>query len=309
MASWLVKAMAQRAIGVLPNPHHWNEFLQERNHSLELTDERFDCSLRNCRYHLDQFQRYRSTTSANFSVFEIGTGWFAVVPIGLFLCGATKVWTWDIAPLLKLDRLKLAIRRFLELEQAGLLREHLSPRSERITLLREVMELSGPAKGPAQLLEKLGIHYRIGNARSTELPAQSVDLIVSDVVLEYLSPVSLSKIFREFRRISAPGAVMSHSINLSDEYASFDPKITSFNFLRYPDWLWRCMSNPIIPLNRLRISDYRRAFDENRFQIIGETDIHGDPAELARTPLAKRFRAYPDEDLLVTGARLVAVPR
>src|SRR5882724_258047 len=62
MASWLVKAIAQRSIGALPNPHYWNELLQERvAHSLELTDERFDCSLRNCRNHLEQFRRYGST--------------------------------------------------------------------------------------------------------------------------------------------------------------------------------------------------------------------------------------------------------
>jgi hypothetical protein len=309
MTSWVVKAIAQRAIGALPSSHYWNELLQQLANSLELTDERFDCSLRNCRYHLDHFRRYQSTTSANFSAFELGTGWFAVVPIGLFLCGARTIWTWDVAPLLKLKRLKLAICRFLELEQAGSLQEHLRPLPERITLLREVMKLGGPTEGPTQLLERLGIHYRIGNARLTGLPPQSVDLIVSDVVLEHLSAVSLSEILQEFRRISAPDAVMSHWIDLSDQYASFDPKITKFNFLRYPNWLWRCLNNPIIPLNRLRISDYRRAFNDNGFQIVDETDFQGDPAELERTPLARRFRGYPVEDLSVIGTQLVAVPR
>jgi hypothetical protein len=304
-----VKAIAQLAIGALPSSHYWNELLQQLTNSLELTDERFGCSLRNCRYHLDQFRRYQTGGPANFSAFELGTGWFAVVPIGLFLCGAGTIWTWDVAPLLKLNRLKLAIRRFLELEQAGSLQEHFHPLPERITLLREVMKLGGPTEGPTKLLEKLGIHYRIGNARLTGLPPQSVDLIVSDVVLEHLSPASLTEILQEFRRISVRDAVMSHWIDLSDQYASFDPKITKFNFLRYPNWLWLCLNNPIIPLNRLRISDYRRAFHDHGFQIVEETDFQGDPAELERTPLARRFRGYPVEDLSVIGTRLVAVPR
>jgi hypothetical protein len=78
MASWLVKALVQRGIGALPNPHYWNELFQDRvTHSLDLTKERFEVSLGNCRNHLEQLQRYGSTaTSGSFSAFELGTGWF-----------------------------------------------------------------------------------------------------------------------------------------------------------------------------------------------------------------------------------------
>jgi hypothetical protein len=162
--------------------------------------------------------------------------------------------------------------------------------------------------GPAELLEGLGIHYRIGNASRSGLPPQSVDLIVSDVVFEYLSPEQLFEILQEFRRISAPDAVLSHTISLDDQYASYDSGITQFNFLRFPDWTWRCLSNPIIPLNRLRVTDYRRAFSESGFQVVDEISQRGDPAELARTPLAARFRGYSIEDLLVIHTWLVAIP-
>src|SRR5438270_9010803 len=103
MASWLMKAMVQRGIAALPNPHYWNELLQDRvTHSLELTNARFEDGLGNCRKHLEQLRRYGSTATDSFSAFELGTGWFPVVSIGLFLCGAREVWTWDIAPLLRL---------------------------------------------------------------------------------------------------------------------------------------------------------------------------------------------------------------
>ncbi len=166
MASWLVKALVQRGIGALPNPHYWNELLQARvTHSLDLTEERFEVSLRNCRNHLEQLQLSGSTaTRSSFSALELGTGWFPTVPIGLFLCGAREVWTWDIAPLLRRDRLKLTIRRFLELEQGQGLRGHFHALPERLTRLREVMALCEQAEelGPAALLERLGIHYRTG---------------------------------------------------------------------------------------------------------------------------------------------------
>jgi hypothetical protein len=43
-------------------------------------------------------------------------------------------------------------------------------------------------------------------------------------------------------------------------------------------------------LNRLRVSDYRRVFSEGGFQIVDETSQRGGPTELARMPLAARFR-------------------
>jgi Methyltransferase domain len=313
MGSWLVKALVQRGIGALPNPHYWNELLQDRvTHSLDLTKERFEISLRNCQNHLEQLQRSGSTATSNsFSAFELGTGWFPTVSIGLFLCGAREVWTWDIAPFLTCDRLKLTIRRFLGLEQGQGPLGHFPALPERLSRLREVMALceSPEGLGPAETLERLGIYYRIGNASRSGLPPQSVDLIVSDVVFEYLSPEELFEILQEFRRIAAPDAVMSHTISLDDQYAAYDPGITQFNFLRFSDRAWRWLNNPIIPLNRLRVSDYRRVFSESGFQVVDETNQRGDPAELARTPLAARFRGYSVEDLLVIHTWLVAIPQ
>ena len=311
MASWLVKAMVQRGIGALPYPHFWNGLLQDWvTHSTRLTDEVFFENLSNCGLHLANLQRYNSTTLRHFSAFELGTGWFPVVPIGLFLCGAREVWTWDIAPLLKLDRLKDVIARFLELEERQLLKSRLDALPERLALLRAVMTGRDSSNSePTQLLEGLNIHYRIGNATRSRLPPASIDLIVSDVVLEHPSPAQLTEILHEFRRIAAPEAVMSHSIALDDQYSGRDPRITQFNFLRFSDRMWRWINNPIIPLNRLRISDYRRLFSESGFQIVEETSRRGDPAELARVPLAEHFRQYSLEDLLVTYTRLAANPR
>ena len=168
MVSWLVKALVQRGISALPNPHYWNELFQDRvTHSLELTKERFETSLRNCRNHLEQLTRFGSpTTAGSFSAFELGTGWYPTVPIGLFLGGAREVWTWDILPFLRSNRLEIAIRHFLELEQAQGLRNHIHVLPERLARLHEVMALceSPGGLGPAELLERLDIRYRVGNA-------------------------------------------------------------------------------------------------------------------------------------------------
>ena len=90
MGSWLPKAIVQRGIGALPNPHYWNELLQDRvTHSLELTDERFEDSLRNCRNHLEQLRRYGSTAAdSGFSVFELGTSRSSIFCVSRIGCSA-----------------------------------------------------------------------------------------------------------------------------------------------------------------------------------------------------------------------------
>ena len=169
---------------------------------------------------------------------------------------------------------------------------HFQALPERLSRWREVLALCEQPEGlgPAELLERLGIHYWIGSASRSGLPPQSVHLIVSDVVFEYLSPEELFDILQEFRRIAAPDAVMRHTISLDDQYAAYDSELTQFNLLHFSDRAWRWLNNPIIPLNRLRVSDYRRAFSEGGFQIVDETSQRGGPTELARTPLAARFR-------------------
>jgi hypothetical protein len=94
--------------------HLWNELLQERvTRSLQLTS-RFEASLHNCRNHLEQRACLGGRAkSSDFSVFELGTGWFPTVAIALYVCGAREIWTLDIAALLRRERLKQTARRFL----------------------------------------------------------------------------------------------------------------------------------------------------------------------------------------------------
>jgi predicted nicotinamide N-methyase len=202
MARWLLKAVMQRGVGALPHPHLWNRLLQDwLTGSTQLTDEIFAKNLNNSKIHLANLRRHGPTVLDSFSVFELGTGWFPVVSIALSLCGARQIWTWDIAPLLTLDRLRGVIDRFLTLEEEGALKNDLSALPDRLALLREVRTRcnSGEKCQLAELLKRLNIHYQIRNAAQSGLPPQSVDLIVSDVVLEYISLERLSEIFHEFR--------------------------------------------------------------------------------------------------------------
>lgn len=310
MSSWVLKAAAQRFIGVLPDPHYWNELFQRRvTRSYGLTAESLADKLGRCRTHLEHLRAFRPRNSGDFTVFELGTGWYPAAPIGFFLCGAREVWTWDIVPHLKLEGVRSLLNQLIQLDLAGELRQHLPGLlPERLGNLRAVA-IDRSALHPNELLERLSIHYRIGDAAHSGLGSGSLDLITSAAVLEYISSEALTRIFAEFRRIAAPDAVMSHWIAVDDQYALHDPSITSYNFLRFSDRSWRWINNPIIPQKRLRITDYRRMLRDAGFGISDETvTLYGNPTDLAKVPLASRFRVYSHDDLLVLRAWLAAVP-
>jgi hypothetical protein len=54
---------------------------------------------------------------------EIGTGPWPIVPIGLYLLGASEIWTSDIVPLLQRDTLRRTIELFCEFRNEGFLGE------------------------------------------------------------------------------------------------------------------------------------------------------------------------------------------
>ena len=310
MPSWLLKAVTQRLIGALPNPHFWNGLLQTRiTGSIRLASR----SIRGEAGRVPKAARYlralRQATPCDFTALELGTGWFPVVPIGLFLCGASQVWTWDITEHLRLDRVRFVLESFLRLDAASALRRHLPDvRPERFNKLREVAA-DRSLTTPARLLERLSIEYRIGDATHSGIAPGSVDLVTSSAVLEVLPIEALTPLFGEFLRVAATEAVMSHRIVMSDYYASFDCHITPLNFLKFSDRTWRWLNNPIVPFNRLRITDYRRVLRDVGFKIIDETVVDRcDASMLAKINLAPRFRCYPEEDLLVLQAWVAATP-
>ncbi|MDP9333501.1 MAG: class I SAM-dependent methyltransferase [Actinomycetota bacterium] len=311
MPSWLIKSATHRAISILPCSQRWNELLQTHvTKSLVFTPAGFSQRLDCCRIHLEHFFA-ASPGREQFTALELGTGWYPVVPVGLFLCGASEVWTYDIAPLLQRGRVERTLRAFYEFAADGALQQRLPwVIPERLERLREALESAATSRTGSHraLLESLNIHLFVQDARATGLASASVDLFVSTGVLEYIPRPTLAGLFREFRRICVEGAVMCHQIDLSDEFAYFDPSIGAFNFLRYSSRRWKYLDSPIVPQNRLRISDYRQVISEAGFVIVSETNTDGKETELAGIRLAPEFQAYSKADLLVIRSTLVAQP-
>lgn len=309
MATWVLKSALQNLIGRLPQAHRWNSLFQKWvTKGYYPSREAFEDKLRSCSLHFEHYTKFSSTPQDNFRALELGTGPWPIVPIGLYLCGAAEVRTYDIVPVLNNETLRNILQLYSEVMEDGTL-ERIVPHTipGRMARLAAIID-SFDNEPPTQALEKLNIHLLLGDARKTMLPDRSIDLFFSTVVLEHINHDILMGLLKEFRRVAAADAIMSHYVGLADQYANFDKSITPYNFLQYSDQQWRLFNNPVIPQSRLRLADYREVLRRTGWTILKEQNSSGALEDLNKIRLASEFTKYSTEDLLVLYTWLVAKP-
>ncbi len=299
MPHWIIKSFLHRTISWLPHRHWWNRRLQSLTGSIELSDAAFERKLGECKHQLESLRQYAPEVPRDFSAVDLGTGWYPIMPIGYFLCGAKETHSYDISPLLERGRLAVLLGSFIAYADGGKLDQMLPEwQKERLETLRTLVP-SAMQEEPAVLLGKLGIRIHVQDAQSTGLQSSSVDFLTSSGVLELIPLPVLQGIMKEFARVASPTALLFHRINLRDDYAVFDKGIPPLHFLRFSDRAWSWLGSGINPLNRLRIPTYRDLFQETGWKVVCEENIVGTQEDLRRVPLAKEFRNYSEADLLV----------
>lgn len=180
---------------------------------------------------------------------EIGTGWNPWVPLLLRLAGARRILTLDVNPWLshatavattrslheRVERVADVVRR-----DPAALRAELTPLLATRTL--------------AEWLSASAIEYRCpGDARHLDLPASSVDVVLSSNVLEHVAATDLSTMHAESLRILRSGGLAVHRFNPQDHFAGGDRSITGANFLQFSTDAWhRLGGDGLAPHNRLR---------------------------------------------------------
>lgn len=307
MPHWMIKSFAHRAISLLPGSRAIGDMLRTRmSKSLDLSAEKFESKVAESHTQTEHFRRVAKLELDGRCVVELGTGWHPVMPLCYFLCGAAGVWTYDIEPLLRPQRVRRTIELFLEANRSGRLTQFLPGiRAGRIQVLKNILA-SRACDSVKSMLEPMNIRAMTRDAQSTGLAAESVAFFTSSGVLEYIPRAALSGIFREFARIASPDAVMVHRINLTDQYSYFDSSITPFNYLRYSEKMWKLFDSPLVSQNRMRITDYREIVRQAGFEIVSEENESGSPDALSRVPLSPQFRRYSRDDLLVLHSWLIA---
>lgn len=308
MRFWVLKSLSQRLISIFPRSQYWNYLFQNYlTKSLHLNSSKFELKLYECKKHLGSFFSHMPTHSkTSFTVFELGTGWHPIIPVGLYLCGAAKIWAVDRVSLLSLARIREVLRFFIRYAEAGDIIKVLPwVHTDKIIKLRNAMEDKSLSSGP-DILEKLNIFAIVCDARHTGLEGSSIDFFVSNTTLEYIPEDILKDFFVEFRRLASPTSLMSHLIITGDHYADIDNSITPFNFLKYSNCFWELFNSSVHYQNRLRISDYRSIHQVNGFKILHEYNDFGSPKELDSIRIARNFRHYSRDDLLVIRSRIVS---
>jgi SAM-dependent methyltransferase len=122
------------------------------------------------------------------------------------------------------------------------------------------------------------------------------DLAFSQAVLEHVRKPELEVTLREMLRVTAPGGVTSHQVDLRDHLGG------ALNSLRFSDQVWEAewMATSGFYTNRVR---YREIV--GLFERVGWQDVMGEPTRWRVLPTAKGkmaspFREMADEDLLIS---------
>jgi SAM-dependent methyltransferase len=307
--NWKQKAAVQSWIARLPsgigNPLYF--FLQTRYGGLRNPSpvSRLDAAARLVR-------RIRETgRTVEFKTFlEVGTGHQLNLPLGLWLCGASRILTVDLNPYLK----PKLVMQDLDYMRAN--------RSKIEPLFADVPSLpSVPARLDAllacrsfkQVLALTRIEYLApADATCLQLEAGSIDYHISFTVLEHVPPPVLRAIFLEARRVLKSQGLLVHFIDFTDHFAHSDQSISSVNFLQFDEAEWdRLAGNRYMYHNRLRFDEFHeliRGLDLNILSLEAQVDHRALEVMKSGFSLNSRFRTKDLNTNATQDAWLVAAP-
>jgi SAM-dependent methyltransferase len=298
---WLAKAAVQRGLGLVPQGERLNYVFQRHvRRSLPASESVFRRKFARALQHLRAYEEHGPATPAATACFyEFGAGWDLAIPLSYGALGVGRQVLVDIRPS---ARVALVNDSLAALER---LRDELEAEAGR-----ELRPLGGPIGSREELEERFGITYLAPrDARTTGLPAESVDFVSSTDTCEHIPRDDLAEIFGECRRLLRPGGAFSCRIDLQDHYSYFDPSLSRYHFLRFSDRAWRLVNSPLHYQNRLRSPDYLQLVRDAGFDVVAERA--SGPSEegleqLHSLPLAPRFLGYTPEELGVTILSFVA---
>ncbi len=304
MPGWRLKAVVQKTISYLPFSKKINYAFQKYvTRGVNLTADYFEDRLGHCRSHIEAFARH-SPVVDGFLHLELGTGWYPVVPLGMFLCGARSIITVDLSRLMDRSKFLAAVKKYTEYQSQGKLKQLLPyMREERMARLQK---LAAGDTSFEELLKRSGINYLVADARKLPLEKNSADLITSNNTFEHIYPDILKGILQEFKRISKKGGVQSHFIDMSDHFAHLDRSITIYNYLQFSPKQWGRIDNSIQPQNRMRITHYRKLYADLGIPINEEISRPGSIEDLRTVKIDNAFNGIPEKELAVSHALLVS---
>lgn len=302
---WMLKAAVQKTISLLPYRNRINFWFQKYvTRGVQLDAEHLHWKLTHARDHLTYWQKYAREPHPH--CLELGTGWYPIVPVMLYLHGARKIQTIDLNAHLTKETLRISAQKLLAEQQSGALvrkfPDILPDRWQQFERMARALETHTLTSA----LDGLHIEAIVGDARRLPISDQAIDLICSNNTFEHIYPDVLAGILREFKRVLEPDGVMSHFIDLSDHFAHFDPSINIYNFLRFSEKQWAMIDNDIQPQNRWRWAQYRALYQSLEIPIREESVREGSPELLREVPVHEEWQAYTEDELAISHGYLIS---
>ena len=304
MKKWIIKAIVQKFISYLPNSNKINYLFQKYvTKGVILSDEYFTDRLGHGIQHINAHKQHKNFTFN--STLEIGTGWYPVVPVAMFLAGANKIVTVDITHLTNVNKVFTTLKMFVDYQKANKLPKEIIIIEERFKKIESLIN-NTQAYTLDQLLSELNISYLNCDARKLPFEKESFDLIHSNNTFEHIYEPILEGILKEFKRVLKTGGLMSHFIDMSDHFAHADHSITIYNYLKYTEQQWKRIDNDVQPQNRMRICQYRDLYKKLSINIIEENLRPGNIEEVKSTKLSQPFNQFKIEDVAVSHGYIVS---
>lgn len=311
MKKWILKAIVQKTISFLPFKNNINYFFQKYvTKGVLLTDSHFELKITHASDHLRFYKKHSSVQRENWNTLvcmELGSGWYPVVPISLFLNGMGKVISIDINSWMNKASILKTIEHFISWRADGRLYKFIdSIDADRWAILLEVYN-DAEKYSFTQICEQLNLELMIKDARATELPDQSMDFICSNNTYEHIPGEILFGIIKEFNRICKKKGIMSHFIDLSDHFAHFDSSINIYNFLKYSEAAWQRIDNSIQPQNRLRWKEYLKMYEDLAVPITEEEIRKGSPSLVGEVEIHEMYSDFSPEELAISHGYIISV--
>lgn len=298
---WLLKVALQGALSALPGGERFNYYLQRHvTKSLPPADDACRKTLEWAREHLDALVLYSEVPLGEARFFEFGAGWTLAGPLAFHACGVDHQVVVDICRLVDPALVDRSIDQVDRLRPRG----PGGPRPMRALRSRD------PKRFAAELRESYGIDYLAPcDARSTDLPAERFDYITSTHTMEHIPLSELRQIMLECRRILRHDGIMSCLIDYADHFSYFDPGVSAYNFLKYPDRVWNRWLTPRLHYqNRLRHKEYLQLFEETGFEVLHAKVLEGSPEDVevaCRLSKGTKYRSFEPEELAARGSHVL----
>ncbi|MBR9923165.1 MAG: class I SAM-dependent methyltransferase [Bacteroidetes bacterium] len=305
MPNWIAKAVVQKGISFLPWKHKVNHLFQKYvTKGVLLNEEHLHWKLTHAKDHLQFFREEQGKPFGESNCLELGTGWYPVVPIALYLNGFSKVYSLDIRPWMNGETMLVCIEMLREWRETGRLEKYLSDFDEdRWNALLKLADDKAPME---KICETIGLELLIKDARDTGLDAGSIDYFTSNNTFEHIYAEVLLGILAEFKRIKHDRSVMSHFIDLSDHFAHMDSSINIYNFLQFSEKRWKLIDNDIQPQNRLRWKDYLVMYEQLDLPYREALVREGSVEAVERIAIDAHFKNYSSAELAISHGYLIS---